>query len=441
MTRPPRIVDAGDGWDAGGGRGSGDGLDPERGWRRGRGRRQDGGSGLPVAGGGRLHLVRYAPAKLNLTLAVTGRRDDGFHSLHSVMVPLTLSDALTLSLAPSGAVADSLRISGLSLSAAPENLILRAIAATRASVRESILGAAVETPRLAARLSKRIPVAAGLGGGSSDAAAAISAALAIWNAALTPAQATAVAASLGSDVPFFLARGAALITGHGEFVEPLPQVQGEPPAVLLVTPRLAISTASVFAAFAAGARPLPSAGPLPSAQPLPSAGPASRALAVSTSLAAAMRSGLAASALIDLAGELAGANELLPAAQSVAPDLAGFMGALGELLKRPVGLSGSGPTMWVLYPSLPGARKAARAVRQGMLDGRLPAIGAGEAFVVATAMAAPPEYPLAPDHDPNAGRSSHAGRPRTVHNGFGATAPGTTGSTAEPHSSKGDDSR
>jgi 4-diphosphocytidyl-2-C-methyl-D-erythritol kinase len=388
-----------------------------------------------VAGGGRLHLVRYAPAKLNLTLAVTGRREDGFHSLHSVMVPLTLSDALTLSLAPSGAVADSLRISGLSLSASSENLVLRAIAATRASVRESILGAAVQTPRLAARLSKRIPVAAGLGGGSSDAAAAISAALAIWNAALTPAQATAVAASLGSDVPFFLARGAALITGRGEFVEPLPQVQGEPPAVLLVTPRLAISTASVFAAFAAGSRLLPPGGPLPSAEPQ------SRALAVSTSLAAAMRSGLAASALIDLAGELAGANELLPAAQSVAPDLAGFMGALRELLKRPVGLSGSGPTMWVLYPSLPGARKAARAVRQGMLDGRLPAIGAGEAFVVATAMAATPEYPLASDHDPNAGRSSRAGRPREVHNGFGATAPRTSGSTAEPHSSKGDDSR
>ncbi|HEX7496292.1 MAG TPA: hypothetical protein VF349_06635 [Candidatus Limnocylindrales bacterium] len=356
------------------------------------------------------------------------------------MVPLTLSDALTLSLAPSGAVADSLRISGLSLSAAPENLVLRAIAATRAAVRESIPGAAVETPRLAARLSKRIPVAAGLGGGSSDAAAAMSAALAIWNAALTPAQATAVAASLGSDVPFFLARGPALTTGRGEFVEPLPQVQGEPPAVLLVTPRLAISTASVFEAFASGARPLQPSGPLPPAGP-PSAGPPSRALAVSTSLAAAMRSGLAASALIDLAGELAGANELLPAAQSVAPDQAGFMGALGELLKRPVGLSGSGPTLWVLYPSLPEARKAARAVRQGIQDGRLPAIGAGEAFVVATAMAAPPEYPLASDHDPNAGRSSYAGRPRTVHNGAGATAPGTSGSTAEPHSSKGDDSR
>jgi 4-diphosphocytidyl-2-C-methyl-D-erythritol kinase len=385
--------------------------------------------------GGRLHVVRYAPAKLNLTLAVMGRRDDGFHSLHSVIVPLTFSDALTVSAAPGGDVADSLRISGLSLSAAPENLVLRAIAATRAAVLESILGVAAETPRLAARLSKRIPVAAGLGGGSSDAAAAMDAALAVWNATLTPAQATAVAASLGSDVPFFLARGPALITGRGEFVETLPQVQGEPPAVLLVTPRLAISTASVFAAFAGGARPRPPAGPLPPA------GQPSRALAASTSLAAAMRSGLAASALLELAGELAGANELLPAAQSVAPDLAGFMRALGELLRRPVGLSGSGPTLWALYPSLPGARRAARAVRLGMLDGRLPAIGTGDAFVVATAMAARPEDPPASDHDPIAGRSSHAGRPRTVHNGFGGTAPGTSGSAAEPHSQKGDDSR
>ena len=232
MTQPPRIVDVGEGRDAGDGRDVGDGPGPEHGWRSGRGRHRDDNSSGPVVGGARLHVVRHAPAKLNLTLAVTGRRDDGFHSLHSVMVPLTLSDALTVSAAPSGAVADSLRIFGLSLSAVPENLVLRAIAATRAAVMQGVPGTAVETPRLAARLSKRIPVAAGLGGGSSDAAAAMNAALAIWNATLTPAQATAVAASLGSDVPFFLARGAALITGRGEFVEPLPQVLGEPePAV------------------------------------------------------------------------------------------------------------------------------------------------------------------------------------------------------------------
>src|SRR5664280_1960589 len=115
MTQPPRIVDAG------GGRGPGDRPDSERSRRSGPGRRRDDGSGATVAGSGRLHVVRYAPAKLNLTLAVMGRRDDGFHSLHSVMVVLTLSDALTVSAAPGGAMVDSLRISGWPLSATPEN--------------------------------------------------------------------------------------------------------------------------------------------------------------------------------------------------------------------------------------------------------------------------------------------------------------------------------
>jgi hypothetical protein len=154
-----------------------------------------------------------------------------------------------------------------------------------------------------------------------------------------------------------------------------------------------------------------------------------------------MRFGLAASALLEMAADLAGANDLLPAAQSVAPDLAGFMRALGELLRRPVGLSGSGPTLWALYTSLPGARKAARSVRLGMMDGRLPSIGTGEAFVVATVMAARPDGPSDLDHDPIAGRSPDARRPRTVHNGFGGAVPRMSGSAPKPHSPKGDDSR
>jgi 4-diphosphocytidyl-2-C-methyl-D-erythritol kinase len=362
--------------------------------------------------------VRFAPAKLNLTLAVVGRRDDGYHSLHSIMVPLTLGDALTVSAAPRGATDDSLRISGLPISATRDNLVLRAIVATRAAVAERGLGAAVEAPPLAARLIKRIPVAAGLGGGSSDAAAAVDAALAVWNATLTAPQVRAVAASLGSDVPFFLAHGAALVTGRGEFVEPLPQLRGEPPAVLLVTPRQAISTAAVFDAFAAGSRPRPPAGSAPGA------------LAVSEQLAAAMRSGLDASGLLGLAEDLAGANDLLAAAQSLAPGLLHFMRALGKLLGRAVGQSGSGPTLWVLYRSLPEARKAARMVRLGMLDGRLPAGGKGEAFVAATSM-----------RGPAAGRASLASRPRTVHNGFHEAVDRPSGSAAESHAPNGDDSR
>ncbi len=415
MTRPPRIV-PGAARDAGSGSGSGSGA---------------------AAGGGRLHVVRFAPAKLNLTLAVLGRRDDGYHSLHSIMVPLTLGDALTVATAPAGATHDSLRVSGLAVSATPDNLVLRAIAATRAAVLESSPGAAPETPPLAARLTKGIPVAAGLGGGSSDAAAAMDAALAAWHGSLTESQAATVAASLGSDVPFFLARGNALVTGRGEFVEPLPQMRGEPPAVLVVTPQIAISTAAVFAAFAAGARPRPAEGS------------ARTSLDVSEALAAAMRAGLAASGLLKLAGALVGANDLLPASQSVAPQLRAFIAALRGLLERPVGLSGSGPTLWVLYPSLPEARRAARLVRLGMLDGRLPRVGSGGAFVGAASLAVRPAGATGDASGaasgamvgPTAGQASHANRSRTVHNEVGASANRPGVPAAEPHAPKGDDSR
>ena len=335
-----------------------------------------------------VRVLRFAPAKLNLTLAVVGRREDGYHALHSVMVPLALGDAVAVTVGPAGARAgasggarggatrggargDTLRIEGLPLPATPENLVLRAIDATRAAVCDAAWpGGPADPPPLAARLTKRIPVAAGLGGGSSDAAASIAAALEAWGASLPPARAAEVAVSLGSDVPFFLAGGAALVTGRGEFVEPLPDLRGEAPAVLIVTPRLPVSTPAVFAAYGGGARPVE----------------AGAALAVSERLVADLRSGLATPDLLARAGELAAANDLLPAALSVAPPLAEFRRALQAILGRPVGQSGSGPTAWVLYPSLATARKAARSVRLGLRDGSLPPIGDGEPFVVATAI-------------------------------------------------------
>src|SRR5450631_3751504 len=92
------------------------------------------GSGPEGDSGARIHVVRFAPAKLNLTLAVTGKRDDGYHTLHSIMVPLSLGDALTVAATPPGATRDSLQISGLVLPARLDNLVLRAIIATRAAV-------------------------------------------------------------------------------------------------------------------------------------------------------------------------------------------------------------------------------------------------------------------------------------------------------------------
>jgi 4-diphosphocytidyl-2-C-methyl-D-erythritol kinase len=331
------------------------------------------GAGGPSTGAG-LHIVRFAPAKLNLTLAVIGQRDDGFHSLHSVMVPLLLGDALTVSVAPQGTSADTLRVSGLAVSAAQDNLVLRALVAVRAAVAsEHPRATATDLRPLSIRLVKRIPVAAGLGGGSSDAAAAVEAALAAWQTSLAPASRVAVAAELGSDVPFFLAQGAAVITGRGEFVELLPAIEGEPPAVLLVTPGLRVSTAAVFGAYEAGARP---------ADP-------DRAMGISERLAAEFRVGITTTALVARSQEMAAANDLLPAAIAVAPDTEAFIRKLEKLLGWPVCQSGSGPTQWVMYPTLAEARKAVRLVRLAVARGNLPSPGDGELFAVATTIAGP----------------------------------------------------
>src|SRR4029077_4002673 len=101
-----------------------------------------------------------------------------------------------------------------------DNLILRAIGATRTAARSSWPGAPAAPPALAARLEKRIPVAAGLGGGSSDAAATIDAALEAWGASVAPEERVKLAAAIGSDVPLFMVAGSALVEGRGERVTP-----------------------------------------------------------------------------------------------------------------------------------------------------------------------------------------------------------------------------
>ncbi len=331
-------------------------------------------------------VSRRAPAKLNLTLAVLGERGDGYHDLHSVMVPLDLADTVTVALGNLRAGDDTLRIEyrgtgpvavpvaapAAVLAAGPDNLVLRAIAAARAA---AFAVKPDKPPRfLEASLEKVIPVAAGLGGGSSDAAAAMGAALEFWRTRLPLETARGVAASLGSDVPFFLAGGAALVGGRGEHVDPLPPLRGVAPAVLLVTPRLHVSTAAVFAAYAAGARPGADPGHA-------SARGGATALSTSERLAADMRAGMTTLHLLARAAELAAANDLLPATLQVAPELGAFRMALARLLGRPIGQSGSGPTAWVLYPSAGAAQRAAAAIRRAGLGG-----SAGEPFVAVTSI-------------------------------------------------------
>ena len=314
-------------------------------------------------------VIRLAPAKLNLTLAIVGRRDDGYHAIHSVMVPLELADRL--SLAPAFAPGDRLHVAGAllvdDLGPPDRNLVVRAIGVARAACRA--VGIDTPLPALAVRLEKRIPIAAGLGGGSSDGAAALDGALAAWGVAdaLAPADRATAAASLGSDVPFFLAGGWAFVEGRGELVTPLPAPRGPAPGVLLVTPRLAVSTAAVFAAHAGGARPAP--GP---------------ALASSRHLAGELAAGMSAAKLAERAGILAVANDLALATAALVPPLVPFRRALGRLLGRPVGQSGSGPTLWVLYPSLVAAEAAASRVRDAVAAGDLVAPGGQPPVVIAT---------------------------------------------------------
>ncbi len=319
-------------------------------------------------------VIRLAPAKVNLTLAVMGTRPDGYHDLHSVMVPIDLADRLALSVLAPG-LPDTLHVEGFDPGPAADNLVLRAIAAARRHA-ASTLGPSVALPPLAARLDKRIPIAAGLAGGSSDAAAAADAALEAWGVDADEATRHRIAAELGSDVPFFLAGGPALVEGRGERVTPLGWLRdapatGDRPGLLIVTPDTGISTPAAFAAFDAGARPVGGAARLASAH-----------------LADELRTGLRVVDLLARASVLAAANDLAPAAALVEPGLVPFKRALLRLLARPIGLSGSGPTYWALYASRDEAAEAADRVRQAYLDGQLPAPGTRPPFVLATTILA-----------------------------------------------------
>ena len=186
-----------------------------------------------------------APAKINLTLEVLRRRDDGYHEVRSVMQTVELADRVILTPADSL----SLTLSGDAQALAGEppetNLAWRAAELLR-DARHVRAGAAIE-------IEKRIPVAAGLGGGSSDAAATLRGLRELWELDVSDDELRALGAQAGSDVPFFIEGGAALVSGRGEQVAPLP----EPPAfgIVLAWPERAPAsekTARMYAALGAG---------------------------------------------------------------------------------------------------------------------------------------------------------------------------------------------
>lgn len=254
----------------------------------------------------------FAPAKVNLTLHITGQRADGYHLLDSIVVFADVGDRLSAEVAEQS----SLVVAGPEAEGVPSdsrNLVLKAAALCEA------------TPQ-AFRLEKNLPTAAGIGGGSADAAAAVR----LLNAAALPNEFL----SLGADIPMCVAMCAARVRGIGEEITPLSNFP-DMPAVLL-NPRVAVPTPPVFKALTSKVNPQMQA--VPESFDLP---------------------------IEDLATWLsAQRNDLEAPAISLFPDIAIALSALKGskdcLLAR---MSGSGATCFALFPNMDAACEAASALQ------------------------------------------------------------------------------
>ncbi|QDT17257.1 4-(cytidine 5'-diphospho)-2-C-methyl-D-erythritol kinase [Alienimonas californiensis] len=267
-------------------------------------------------------LTIHAPAKLNLTLDVLGKRADGFHELESLMVTVGWYDTLTFAPAERFALA----VTGAAGVPCDErNLVTRAATALSAAIGRD--------PGAAITLHKRIPHEAGLGGGSSDAAATLLGLNELWDCGLSRAELSELGATIGSDVPFFLCGSpAGVVRGRGERVEPLNP--GPPRWAALAKPPIGLSTAAVFAAW----------GGRTSAQ----------ATSRAAGAYAAAGSALAAATTNDLDGP----------ATELEPTLAAERDAFASLGFERSCLSGSGTSRFALCRSAASARSAAAALRR-----------------------------------------------------------------------------
>ena len=193
-------------------------------------------------------LTVHAPAKLNLSLAVLARRADGFHEIESLMVPVTLGDTLHVRATEGPDIRLRVRFGG--------HLGQPAAATLRRDVPTDDSNLVVRAARLLAaqagvasgldiELVKEIPSGAGLGGGSSDAAATLMAAARVWGIRWPRERLAALGAEIGSDVPWFFAGGPAIAAGRGETIRP---VRGIPPLpAVIACPAAGLSTAAVYA--------------------------------------------------------------------------------------------------------------------------------------------------------------------------------------------------
>jgi 4-diphosphocytidyl-2-C-methyl-D-erythritol kinase len=184
----------------------------------------------------RVALEKHSPCKVNLLLNILGRRSDGFHELETVMHPVSVYDRLTFQRAASGI---QLTCSEPTLPTDSRNLVYRAA--------EAFLKTANINDGVILHLEKRIPLAAGLGGGSGNAATTLMGLNETFGHPLAPPQLETIAASLGSDIPFFLQNKPALATGRGEKIQSLEffsALRGT--ALLLIHPGFGIATAWAY---------------------------------------------------------------------------------------------------------------------------------------------------------------------------------------------------
>ena len=198
-------------------------------------------------------VIVHAPAKINLSLEILAKRADGYHEIETVMASVSLFDTLEFAAADDGTISLDCRwAAGLAarqtaesdffgdLPAGPANIVWRAV--------ELLKQRCGTTQGADIRLVKRIPAQAGLGGASSDAAAALLAANAVWQLNWSVQQLAQIAAEIGSDVPFFLGggvggTGAAVARGRGERIEP---IMARRLHIVLVKPPVGLSTADVY---------------------------------------------------------------------------------------------------------------------------------------------------------------------------------------------------
>lgn len=268
-------------------------------------------------------LTYLAPAKVNLALHVTGRRDDGYHLLDSLVVFTTFGDSIHVATSDT----DGFGISGpyaSGISDSSDNLVLRA--------RDLLRRLSPDRPcgPVHIRLGKNLPVASGVGGGSSDAAATLLALVRHWKLPLAAGRLAAEALALGADLPMCLAARPLIARGIGEALSPVPALPSLP--LVLANPGVAVSTPAVFRALVHRDNP-----PLPALPPI--GGPE----AIADWLAMTR-------------------NDLEMPARAAAPAIGDALHALrqeGAALAR---MSGSGATCYGLFADMLTAQAAAKAI-------------------------------------------------------------------------------